>query len=267
MNDLTRNLDAAAAEQILRELYAAGAEQPEHYIYRDRIPEMVERVLTGADLEREAPEFLRHMKTCELCGSEFEDLLGILRADAEGSLIVAPPPMPSAWARVEAALAPDLAPERDTLWHTFEEGLQILAATVRLKIAAGRLLIEDLPNLLAPFREMQAMPAGLRSPAGDPEQLQIPQLLFPLREEGARVRIVPGMVSDNEGTLLVQIDDSRDSSPQPQVRVSLLDDAGNPLERLYTDADGVAIFKELTAGHYLLQVDLGRGYKCPFVVR
>ena len=110
----------------------------------------------------------------------------------------------------------------------------------------------------------QPAPAGLRLRASAQEQMEIPQLLFPLREEGARVRLVPGAASDEQGMILVQIDDLADGAPRPQVRVSLLDDNAHPLERLYTDTDGAVIFKELMTGHYIIQIDLGRGYNCPF---
>lgn len=266
MNHNNQNIDSAAAGEILRAVYMPGVEADEHDHFADLIAAMVDRSLAGDDLGRMEPTFMQHVANCALCHAEFEDLLAVQRAEAAGELSAPPPPLPSAWARVRAALANTPARAMPSVWEQIEEGIQTLVASLTFTMQAGRLMLTNLPARLQPFYELQPAPAGLRMRSLEQGQMEIPQLLFPLREEGVRVRLVPGAVSEAAGTLLVQIEEWGEGLPRPQVRVSLLDDNGYPLERLYTDADGAAIFKELIVGHYIILIDLGRSYKCPFHV-
>jgi hypothetical protein len=253
-------------KRVIQAVVNAGIDTEEHSTYAARIPAYVDRVLQGENLATFDPGFVVHLEICPDCREEYTSLLDLLRADAAGQLATPPPPPAGSWAKLEAALAAKATAATPPLWEVLESGVRRLAAQVSLQVDAGKLILATLPALFVPYHHLRTAPAGIRLRAADDSQAKISELVFPLPEEDARIRIIPGTEHNGLSTVLAQLERIADQSALERVRISLRDAGGRPLGRLMTGADGSALFKDLAAGNYVLHVHLGPGYDCPFEV-
>lgn len=266
-NQQWRETDEA---RLVRAILMTGEFQVAHDRCQPRIAYAAEQSLQGVDLQAVEPEFVAHLADCEECRAEFDGLLAILRSEEAGELPTPPAPPASAWARVARALeqqplvsqeSSDAISHAPALWQTVQNGMRTLTERITLKIEAGRLVIDELPALLMPYYQLRPIPAALRTRSSDASDTQSGQLIFPL-EEGLQVQFVPGAITDGLGTLWAQVAEVADGTPRAQVRMTLLDEQANLLERVYTNVDGSVIFQELAAGNYLVHVEIGKGYRC-----
>jgi len=64
-----------------------------------------------------------------------------------------------------------------------------------------------------------------------------------------------GPVFDGKGTLVLEIGTIAPPQPSEQVKVALRDEDGVLLESMPTDEDGLAFFRKLDFGKYIIQVE------------
>lgn len=260
--------------KLVRAILMTEEFQVAHDRCQPRIAYAAEQTLQGVDLQSVEPEFVAHLADCEECRTEFDGLLAILRSEEAGELPTPPAPPVSAWARVASALAqkplvsqerPNVLSPSPALWQTIQGGIRMLTEQIILKMEAGRLIIDELPTLLMPYYQLKPVPAALRIRSGDANDTLSGQYIFPL-EDGLVLQLVPGIAIDGVGTLFAQVTNVADGSPSAPLRVALLDEQANPLERVYTNADGSVTFNELATGSYLVQVEIGNHYRCPVTI-
>lgn len=218
--------------------------------HRPSIPAYVEAKLDGRSVETLYPKLARHLETCPDCYEEYEDLLHILNLERQGKL--EEPPRPG---RFDFSFLKELSPQ-PSMWVTTEANARRLVAEIKAQFSATLVTLSSLPEALMPYRRLVPAPAvlrarGLREPS--PEDLT-EVLELPILEGNIRIKLLMGPVQENQGTVMVRVEELESLRPLSRVRVTLRDQEKHLLESSPTSPEGDVTFKTLNVGQYVIEV-------------
>ncbi len=231
---------------------------------------LIECLLTQKPPESAVPdEVVAHIAGCRACIEELDALSSALtgepsalQAETDRLLFGESPNYNSfeEWFRLQhgeaAPFAEVAAPAKVSLWQDLTQELHRLITEIPILIGKTAASFGQLPPLLAP----QLAPVGVYrtrasiSATGEGEALG--ELLeLPHAEANLVLKIHRGPVFDGKGTLVLEVGAIRPPQPIAEARVTLRDEDGGLLEGTSTDADGLAFFRELDLGKYIIQVE------------
>lgn len=222
---------------------------------QERLPAYVEDEVAGAAVSALYADAARHLARCANCREQHDLLLELAQASLAGAL----PPAPSL---IPVEAEPRSEPVPALIWQKLTDGIYDLIAGLNLKITSGLATFQNPFQGLVP----QLVPIPVRA---DPSAERFAQVLeLPQPETNTLIRVETGPVADGRATVLVTLAELLPPRPLPGVRISLLEEGDllSELERTATNASGVAIFRDLEPGRYVVRAERG-GQAWQFALR
>lgn len=229
----------------------------------------VEAEMAGADAATRYPTVAAQIQQSPAVRAEYEALRLLLQEENQGALAEAPHTATFAeWYQEQVAPSPkNAAASAGTLWQQISATVQRLAIEIPLQLGQMRTAFGALTDQLIP----QVEPAlTYRSrPAGDADGVDFDQVLeLPAPDANLVIRLRTGMVAHGRGMMVVELNELAAATPLPQSKVTLRDGDGGLLESTATDEQGRAIFRELIAGNYQIQVEhQGQKWEVPLTLQ
>jgi hypothetical protein len=218
--------------------------------HRHLIPAYVEAVLDGQNVPLLYPELVEHMETCLDCYEEYTDLLQLLDLERQGRLEEPPRPAQFALSFLEGR-----APQ-PPLWDVTETNVRRLVTAIRARVGTKLVTLTPLPETLMPYRRLALASVSLRvKELQEPGPEDLTEILeLPDPEANIRIKLLMGPVQNGRGVVMIQVEELEPLRPLSRVRVTLRDQERHLLESAPTPLDGTVTFKELSVGHYVIEV-------------
>ena len=227
---------------------------------RDRMPDLASAAMADRFPDETAPPrrlaaAADHVLRCAYCAEELGALVADLGAAAAEGL-------PSA-----AGLSLDLGflDEPAATWLALPERLRRLSGEIR--IAVGERAARFLPSPGLPPAQAAAL-GPLRGEAGHGDAPSAGEvLLLPDGAADLTIRLSVGPAVAGRAAVALTVGQLDDGGPLPDTRIVLYDGQEQLLASAKTASDGSALFRDLVAGRYLVEVRWGAGrWRLPLVV-
>lgn len=240
----------AQFKRVIESILTAESEPATCKQYRLDISAYIEAELAGEHPEAQYSELAQHLETCPDCYEDYMDLRRLLTLEQEGQLEEPPRPGQFDFSFLEEA------PAQPSLWETTEENVRRLATDVTAQLGEKLVALGDLSEMLMPYRRLTPAPTTLRTKdMRTPSEEDLTEVLeLPVPEAEMRIKLLMGPVQQDQGTIMVQVEDLESLQPLSRVRVILRDQEKHLLEGSPTDPDGTVTFKRLKVGQYVIEV-------------
>lgn len=213
------------------------------------LAEYVDAQIMGVEPPKGSGQVALHLQVCPHCARAYRELIALVT-----SAYTEKTPRPARRPEFDFSFLEreEVQPEKP-----FWDELRRLVAEVPILIGETVASFGQLPPPLAP----RLVPAGAYRkrepiPGAEKEEEEVVELLeIPHRDDNLVIRLRLGPVFDGKGTLVLEVGTLEPSQPIEQAKVTLRDEDGGLLEGTPTDEDGLAFFRELDLGKYIVQVE------------
>ena len=215
----------------------------------DALGMYVEDQVAGEDVAKHYPKVAHHLQSCAGCREQYNMLYELMQQEAAGAFGEPPSYMDfGEWFRRQRTAA--------DLWEQPIQNLHRLMTDILILIGKTAASFGRLPSPLAP----QLVPVGVyrkRAPIPTTEEREafVELLELPHAEANLVIKFSMGPVVEGKGTLVLEVGTIRPPQPIAEAKVTLRDEDGMLLESTPTDEDGLALFRELDVGKYIIQVE------------
>ena len=237
-------------KRVIRSILTAEDESTGDDLYSEWISAYVDAELSGKNAAILYPQLAEHLKTCLDCYEEYSDLRLILEMEEQEETERQTRP-----SQYDLSFLQEIEPP-PSLWTNFRAGVRRLVTEVNARFGEKMLTLAELSEVLLPYRRfepVQALRKVREVPGLSPEALNEVQVL-PDYEQNTRLSLYMGAVHEDRGTVLVEVAEIEPGQQEVHARVALRDRDRSLLERAST-VNGIATFRDLKAGEYLIEVE------------
>lgn len=198
---------------------------------------------------------IHHLAHCTACREQY-----VLLSELVEELALA-----EAGMRQLSDAATEQATSPNALWRLLDEHIRELVAPLRIRVGQWGAAFAAWPSALSDLlpAPQPATSALMRhsEPMQPDESLAYAVQWIELPDTGNNVlvRVGTGASQNAQATIVLKLATMSTAAPLEHGRVSLRDQGGELLERVATDADGLALFQHLPVGKYRLTVEQGGG--------